>query len=126
MVTRLSDDRSPQAVPDEGAASPRLQDVIAEHQATRRTVESLWGSAWACVCGEPHSPQHVAAAWREACTIRTLAQLDALPTQSAVRTAYGEILERAAGGWTAGDDVVWPAVKWLPALLVWNPDWDAL
>lgn len=130
----MSDDRSQPAVPDEGAASPRLQVVLATHQATRRAIDSPTGSAWACLCGEPHSAAHIAAAWREACTIRTVQELESLPFEVVVRDASGEVwahsdtrLGLLYGFWIQPGEEV-PSngtMVALPALLLWHPDWDA-
>lgn len=163
-------DNSQQAVPDEGAASPRdgrlelnreytdeelrnspyidafkdavvggspdeyrsgpslhLRSVLAAHQATRRVINSPYGSAWACRCGKPHSEEHVAAMWREACTIRTAEQLDALPVGAVVRNADGVWETDEPRTWvTPGHEAPFgPQLLVLPALLVWHPEWDA-
>ena len=68
----MSDDRSQQAVPDEGAASPRLQDDFA--RAPHRFIE-------------PESLD----ALREACTIRTARELETLPFELRIEPAPGAL-----------------------------------
>ncbi|BBY78910.1 hypothetical protein MPUL_00680 [Mycolicibacterium pulveris] len=74
---------------------------------------------------------HVAAVWREACTITTAGQLDALPTGAVIRTAgvvYASEPRTGvqANAWVAigdryrhcSDEIL------LPALLIHHPDWS--
>lgn len=112
MCALVTEDPTAGAVPDEGAASPRLQDVLDDHL-------NLGGRhTWECSCSasaqddwaaHTHA-QHQADVWREACTIRTVDQLNALPGRAVVRSADGYIVERRR-------------VE-LPALLLWHPDWE--
>ena len=71
---------------------------------------------------------HVAAAWREACTIRTVEQLDALPAGAIVRSRGEVAYERAR---TPGSDwygtnlaTVTGSDIGLPALCIWHPSWE--
>ncbi|WP_255800887.1 hypothetical protein [Mycobacteroides abscessus] len=112
----MSDHSSPQAAPNEGAASPRLRDVLAAHQPYG--LEPGWADT-------------VAAAWREACTIRTLEQLDLLPDGSVIRWDRGpfeepQVLERCVVDWLEpGNDCSEPhGAHLIPALLLWHPEWS--
>ncbi|MEH3142514.1 MAG: hypothetical protein PGN37_20545 [Mycobacterium kyogaense] len=128
----MTADEQGQAVPEVGAASPRLQDVIYEHR--------YWHAILHCGCTrddenadtidrEEHAA-HVAQVWREACMIRTVEQLAALPEQSVVRNiAWGVTFERVVQNdgtvqWWSPAGLRQDTVM-LPALLVWSPDWEA-
>lgn len=137
----MSPDSSQQAVPDVGAASPCLQDVLLRHTPSGAEGASLVS----CWCGErfdtfAHHAAHQAAVWGEVCMVRTVEQLDALPVGAVVVCAGrpGEIwTERiGAGSWQKDDDDRRQWFWWgmdfgepasevpLPALLVWSPDWS--
>lgn len=87
----------------------------------------------ACACGweqndasgvGPFWSNHAAEVWREACTITTTDQLDALPTGAFVRDAYGQIMERRRGeAWWRYSEKQLPLE--LPALLIWHPGWTS-
>lgn len=72
--------------------------------------------------------KHVESEWREACTIRTAEQLDALPEQSVVRNmAFGVAFECEVENdgsiiWASPGGLRVTAVM-LPALLIWHPGW---
>lgn len=109
------------------AEFPTLAEVLADHRP--------YGLD--CKCGRPINSdadwaQHVAEVWREACTIRTAEQLDALPDHSIVRAGTnGHAYEKSMWGALFGR-------RWmeagnaspersedigLPALLLWHPSW---
>jgi hypothetical protein len=85
-----------------------------------------------CLCDDPGPidewADHVEQVWAEACTIRKVADLDALPEQSVVRNiAFGVVFESAVEN---DGSVIWrspngleKSTVMLPALLVWHPDW---
>lgn len=126
----MTDNSTGQAVPDEGAASPRLQDMI------RGAIEEVDRICYSVDDLGDDERERVSAdavaAWREACTIRTLDQLDALPVGSVIRWDRGpgcaaQVIERSGGrDWFApGDDCSEPhGPHMLPALLLWHPDWS--
>jgi len=72
---------------------------------------------------------HMADAWREACTIRTVEQLDALPHDAVVMTSERVVYQRARTPFRDWYSTVFSEVKTdeipLPALLLWHPDWEA-
>lgn len=87
-----------------------------------------WSAEWG---------EHAAAAWREACTIRTADQLESLPHKSLLQVAY-----TSAAGWNLTEvwerrNEVWHCLAAplippsgsdgtpkLPALLLWHPSWS--
>lgn len=106
---------------------PTLADVIDKH-----TPSGAEGHV-TCWCGEQFSSfrehaEHVAAAWRDACTIRTVEELDALPFGAVVRTECGSITDRyrdedgTLEWWVDGSPDAGVGED-LPALLIWHPDW---
>lgn len=128
----MTDNPTGQAVPDEGAASPRLQDVIrsaveevnqigCENDLTDTDLDDVTARAFD--------------AWREVCMVRTVEQLDALPEGSVIRSGRS-VLERGSsrGRGLGPVESRWYGIGWelsvdaddteLPALLVWHPDWD--
>jgi hypothetical protein len=74
--------------------------------------------------------EHVEQKWREACTVRTIDQLDALPEGSLLSSGYC----RGGLGPTAWGKSAWffPGSKCsvdgdmigVPAVLLWHPDWE--
>lgn len=140
-----------QAAPSLGAASPRLQDVLAEHRLTVSFADGFMsgtcaGCGWTQDVDQSHRSgielhaDHQAAVWREACTIRTVEQLDALPDGAVVRGAgeayalalEGNVFERSECFADARSS--WMVVGWdipvgvssieLPAVLLWYPAWE--
>lgn len=146
----MSADEQGQAVPDVGAASPRLQDVLMAHRysspiarshpwAVQKNPAGCAGCSWEAVDpveGGHYLDQHAehqAAVWREACTIRTVAQLDALPVGSVVMPLWylaAGPCWRLSDGWFGVfiDKPMYPlGARTKPdnsALLVWHPDWS--
>ncbi|MEU9805456.1 hypothetical protein [Mycobacterium sp. NPDC050853] len=107
----MSDDSSPQAAPAEGAALPRLREVLTEHalgQYSWGPEDCTYPCEWQGAIDD--HPAHQAAMWRETCTIRTVEQLNALPGNAVVRGTDGYIVERQY-------------VR-LPAVLLWHPEWE--
>ena len=110
------------------AEFPTLDQLVLDH-----TPSGAEGSV-TCWCGKrfasfgDHST-HVSAAWREACTIRTVKQLDALPADSVVITPTSRITYQKARSsirvWYSSALATHTAdYIGLPALLVWHPDWE--
>ena len=72
---------------------------------------------------------HQAAAWREACTLRTAEQLEALPPETVIKTEGGSIACRhyTGVGVVFGDDRPFPwtssLVTELPGVVMWHPNW---
>ncbi|WFN94145.1 MULTISPECIES: hypothetical protein [Gordonia] len=69
---------------------------------------------------EEHA-EHVADTWREARTVQTVEELDALPVGTILRCGYGRVWEKLAGhrrfsGMEVGKDLG------VPALVVWTPE----
>lgn len=131
----MSDSSTERAVPDEGAASPCLQEAVADLREALDRYD-FWPedsplSTTAAVLNAARDLVTAIAAEREACTIRTVDQLNALPPQSVIqsdRSVTGDdnpwTWERFDEGWftTAFDPT---GVPDLPALLLWHPDWSA-
>lgn len=70
---------------------------------------------------------HFADAWREACTISTDEELDAVPVGAIVRSSAGTIACRfdSTHGVVFGDERPFPWRKLaLDALLLWHPGWE--
>lgn len=93
-----------------------------------------------CLCGWPEDApglhdhaEHQAAAWREACTITTVDQLDALPVGSVVMPLWyldAGPCWKLSDGWFGvfSDKPMYPLgsrQKGNAALLVWHPGWSA-
>lgn len=112
---------------------PTLAEVVAKHADFWIGGESPHRS---CTCGwTDYGPRaqvsreqfavHVREEWRDACTITTVEQLDALPVRCIVRWSHGSTDEREACGWswgpTAHDDFFADGDT---ALLIWHPDWS--
>lgn len=80
--------------------------------------------------GTPEFADHQAAAWREACTVRTVEQLDALPPETVIKTEGGSIACRhySGIGVVFGDERPFPwtssLATELPGVLLWHPDWS--
>lgn len=121
------------------AEFPTLAEVVAAHRWTGGWIDGGSYSA-TCACGweqditnthrtglQLHG-EHVESEWREARTIRTGAQLDALPEQSVVRNmAFGVVFECTVEN---DGSVIWSSpvglrvsTVVLPALLIAHPDW---
>ena len=71
--------------------------------------------------------KHVAAAYREARTITTREQLEALPIRTVIRDDDGEIYERERSGpylrwYYPGPDDAFTMHPELPALILWLPE----
>ncbi|BBY78847.1 hypothetical protein MPUL_00050 [Mycolicibacterium pulveris] len=122
-LTPVTADGSQQAVPDVGAASPRLQDVIAERFHGERWLDPSSLEDFAEIAAD------AARDWREACMIRTVEQLDALPAGAVIRVGRGGVLQRGRSGWFSpgfevgqdGEDLVESGAE---IVLVWHPDWS--
>ncbi len=82
---------------------------------------------------------HVAATWREARTVRTVEELDALPIGSILLDTGGltpSLYTKTRGGWLLGDDRLWipwqilrPGDGRMPPvvhLILWTPEGGAL
>ena len=105
-----------------------LTEVLGEHR-----VGHIYGAPAqiGCLCGwrgtfEDH-PAHVAAAYREARTIRDRDTLDALSIRTVIRDDDGEIYERERSGpylrwYYPGPDDAFTEHPELPALLLWLPE----
>lgn len=130
----MTDNPQGQAVPDVGAASPRLADVLDKHTPSgAEGMVNCWCEQWFDTFRE-HA-EHQAAVWREVCMIRTVEQLDALPEGSVIRSGRS-VLERGSsrGRGLGPVESRWYGIGWelsvdaddieLPALLVWHPDWS--
>lgn len=118
----MSENSSQQAAPSSGAASPRLRDVLAEKLAGYNEIQVVWGDSVDDLADD------LIGVWREACTIRTVEQLDALPEGAVVRR-FGftpQVFERASDLWLVpgNDSPDYPGEHMLPALLLWHPDWS--
>ena len=114
------------------ASFPTLAEVAAEHW-----VDYNIGACDGCArrytnigtVNAEHG-QHVAQVWREACTIRTVEQLDALPPETVIKTEGGSIACRhyTGIGVVFGDERPFPwtssLATELPGLLLWHPDWS--
>lgn len=97
----------------------------------RAVAEQTIRNAWHAPIPVPPSvvAANLEAAWRDACTIETREQLDALPAQSVIQSdasATGDgnpwTWERFDEGWFT--TAFSPAgVPDLPARLLWHPDW---
>ncbi len=109
------------------AEYPSLADHLATHQ---------WSFIkHGCRCDDPGTvgewPEHVATSWAEACTIRTIQQLEALPDDSTIRVIDGGEINRktsrrdgSAEWWTTGsEEDIRSTVALLPALLIDHPEW---
>lgn len=119
---------------------PSLAQVLARHESMR----DPYRRCQVCICdrwsdtdhgdnGHHTHVAHQADAWREACTIRTVEELEALPDGATVRGANGHAFEKSSESWTF-DDRRWGEagnsspdrsedIK-LPALLIWHPEWE--
>lgn len=120
----------PEAVPTTGAAFPRLRDVLSA--AICRHVVDGWGISNTADLED--ATANVLTALREACTVRTVDQLDALPDESVV-LLFGSVIQKHADEWWWAEPTDEPlnmAVvrreferrRTRPALLVWCPDWS--
>lgn len=129
VVDRLTaiaaDVRADARVADADGDRERREYLMGEHRGLMEAAEVLLTFDWT-------------AAWREACTIRTVEQLAAVPFLGVVREVfraspvggvdYGGVWERRSSGWEALSGSVMPpgyGSPHLPALLVWHPDWEA-
>ncbi|GAA3962886.1 hypothetical protein GCM10022231_23890 [Gordonia caeni] len=115
------------------------RDIIAAHS----FIEYAWGGGF-CECGHTWNDQqwrehhalhadHVVAAIREARTVRTVGELNALPHLSVVREGgkYGSVWERHYGnaGWKYLSGTFTAPVRnapQLPALVLYRPDEDGI
>lgn len=105
-----------------------LTEVLNEHH----IVRSTGGVLAVCDCGDAMDDyaEHVAAVYREARTITTREQLDAMQARTVIRDDDGEIYERDRSG---GGDLKWywpgPVAERvdpeLPALVLWLPEDDS-
>lgn len=108
-------------------STPCLQDVVRAaivdrvHQAGHLPVDVVI----------PDAAADVLVALRDACTVRTVEQFDALPEGVIIRDGHGDAWQRIESSmWMAtGSEVRYrpsdPEMPTLPALLVWHPDWEA-
>ncbi len=100
---------------------PSLADVLAQHRWYPQTN--------GCFCGNPrYMPwadhfDHQAEIWREACTVTTVEQLDALPEDVVILDGCGAAGRKVRGvwWWTGTADPFEPD---LPARVIHNPDWE--
>jgi hypothetical protein len=106
------------------AEFPTLAEVLTQHR------WQMFNAVCRCKAMEvthDEHPAHQAEMWREVCTIRTVAELDALPDDSVIRRGgfFPRTYEREGRYWhSPGDemgDIAGPDM--LPALLLWHPDW---
>lgn len=120
-------------MPDE-PKFPSLAEVLAAHRWSIITHR--------CRCEDPATmgewAQHVSDAWREACTIRTVGQLNELPVGSVIRAIHDpdndhEVLEKLPpyGNWhLTGIGSPLSAIQLAEILarrgflLIWHPDWE--
>jgi len=121
---------------------PSLSQVLADHQLSgdsrfsHKNGQSMvqWPK---CACGwsdHPNRhPEHVEQMWREARTITSSEQLDALPAGTVIRdhqSEFGCIFEKSADGegevpwWHDGEPHYDLTEINLSALLIHHPDWD--
>lgn len=109
------------------SAPPDLAEVLAAHRPN--LISSVWD---ACQCGwvpslDGHTlTAHQAQAWRDACTITTVEDLDRVPSGAIVRSSAGSIACRFDGrnGVVFGDDRPFPWHRLaFPAILLWSPGW---
>ena len=105
-----------------------LTEVLAEHRYDHLGYVCGCGVECGIKCDNLTYAAHVAAAYREARTIRTREALNALPhdpTQcegAVVKDARGDIFERSDTGWgEPGADGVYPDPVVLPAFVLWTP-----
>jgi hypothetical protein len=91
---------------------PSLESVLAQHSRRIDPNHPAYGACRSCGFDPDVTPgtkdfaAHLADAWRSACEVRTVEQLDALPD--------GVILLGPNGNLT---------VNKLPALVIWHPSW---
>jgi len=112
---------------------PSLAEVLQDHP--------ILDGGNGCGCGRWHAwtkdgelngcwEEHAQDAWREACAITTVEQLDALPVGSVISLAGGiaELVDTGEGDppewWIDGQDQGSMGSE-LPALLIWHPRWAA-
>ena len=116
-----------------------LREVVDKHTPSgAEGMVTCWCDQWFDTFSE-HA-EHVAAEWRAACTIRTPAELNALPTLSVILDADGVVVRRDPWGefhdaprWHPLDGLDHSAHDFglnadevqLPARLIWNPEWEA-
>lgn len=118
---------------------PALPEVLAAHRLAC-TVESRKLLSALCECGWEKTihntkttslalhEQHRADMWREARTVRTVEQLDALPKRSVIRSSVGDYWERLSRStWDClsenGEGPTSPSTGIpLPALVLWTPE----
>ncbi|MFV8169876.1 hypothetical protein [Mycolicibacterium peregrinum] len=106
---------------------PTLAEVLDKHR--QGIVHDGW---WECYdCGKPHNAEHQAAAWRDACTITTVEQLDTLPEASVIHVPHkrtaSSIEKRHGLWWPSRSTGPFPNLtrdNLLPALLIWYPEWS--
>ena len=129
--------------------APSLADVIATHRWSRTTdlpwVVRCAGCEWTTDLRNTAKTstklvaEHAEPVWREACSIRSVAQLDALPHRSVILDRDGAVLRRdpwgvfhdspkwhpldSEGGAYENDFGLDPGEVKLDALLLWHPDW---
>ena len=95
-----------------------------------------------CKCGEPINSDgfwvsHVRDVLREALTVRSVEELDALPVGTVIRDSlpgdpvvcerqktFGDSRFESDSEWFAVGDGVAAADVWLPALVLFRPDWN--
>ena len=110
-----------------------LPEVLAQHR-----PYGLDCSCYRPINSNDDWSRHANEAWREACTIRTVEQLDALPEGAIVRDRGGRVFEQTTNWRCAGKGfTAWwsetgeegeassDELNDLPALLIWNPNWEA-
>lgn len=122
------------------AEFPTLAEVVAKHRWVSKSSTTRYVAG--CACGweldianthrtglQLHG-EHVEQVWREACTIRTVEQLDALPDRSVVFAANEAAWIKVSGWspdepwWVTGSSIESPSADIaLPALLIRHPDW---
>lgn len=124
-----------------------LEQHLAAHWPTVHTHAGLhWSHMYQCKCGwmppqddpdpiESIHAAHVAATWREARTVRTVEELEALPFGAVIREAVVENHRATGADWNRVWEK-WHEGKWvcpgdhtegtqtpaLPAVILWTPE----
>lgn len=111
---------------------PTLAEVVAKHADFWIGGERPHRS---CTCGwtdyGPHAQvsreqfaEHLSEMWREACTVTTVDQLDALPNQSIVLFPDGDPDSKWEGQWGWSRGTLEEILRVDAVLLLWHPEWS--